>query len=314
MQIERYTSDRAQEWDEFVAGSKNGTFLFLRAYMDYHADRFQDHSLMFYSEKGKLLSVLPANEKDGVLYSHQGLTYGGFITTADTRASEVEMLFATAIDYLKNHGFIAFFYKAIPTIYHKYPAEEDEYWLWRNGAEMIGCNLACSVPLNETIPMERRRNRGIKKAENLGYHIIENADLDIFWPIMLNNLREKYDATPVHSLAEMKLLHDKLPDRIEVFLCNDANDEAQAGAVVYLANSNVVHVQYAHATQKGKDDGAIDLIYAYLIKKYKNQGYKYFDIGTSNEDGGKILNASLIAQKEGFGGRGIACKTFLLKV
>ena len=43
--------------------SKNGTFLFLRAYMDYHSDRFHDHSLMFHNEKGKLIAVLPANIK-----------------------------------------------------------------------------------------------------------------------------------------------------------------------------------------------------------------------------------------------------------
>ena len=28
---------------------------------------------------GKLKAVLPANEKEGVLYSHQGLTYGGWV-------------------------------------------------------------------------------------------------------------------------------------------------------------------------------------------------------------------------------------------
>jgi hypothetical protein len=29
--------------------------------MDYHSDRFQDHSLMFYNEKNRLIAVLPAN-------------------------------------------------------------------------------------------------------------------------------------------------------------------------------------------------------------------------------------------------------------
>ena len=48
MDIRRYTPEKADEWNRFVAQSKNGTFLFDRRYMDYHADRFQDHSLMFY--------------------------------------------------------------------------------------------------------------------------------------------------------------------------------------------------------------------------------------------------------------------------
>ena len=37
-------------WDTFVQESKNGTFLFVRDYMDYHRDRFQDCSLLVYRD------------------------------------------------------------------------------------------------------------------------------------------------------------------------------------------------------------------------------------------------------------------------
>ena len=60
--IIRYTPAMADEWNRFVATSKNGTFLFFRDYMDYHADRFRDHSLMFYRDGG-LFALLPANEE-----------------------------------------------------------------------------------------------------------------------------------------------------------------------------------------------------------------------------------------------------------
>jgi len=56
--IIRYTPEKADIWNQFVAEAKNGTFLFDRNYMDYHSDRFNDHSLMFY-EKNRLLAVLP---------------------------------------------------------------------------------------------------------------------------------------------------------------------------------------------------------------------------------------------------------------
>ena len=47
--------------------------------MDYHAERFLDHSLMLY-EEGRLAAVLPANmDAEGVLASHDGLTYGGLV-------------------------------------------------------------------------------------------------------------------------------------------------------------------------------------------------------------------------------------------
>ena len=45
-EIKRYSDRCKDEWDDFVRDSRNGTFLFMRGYMDYHADRFADFSLM----------------------------------------------------------------------------------------------------------------------------------------------------------------------------------------------------------------------------------------------------------------------------
>lgn len=54
--IIRYNPALVDEWNEFVTRSKNGTFLFDRRYMDYHSDRFEDFSLMFYRE-GRLYAL-----------------------------------------------------------------------------------------------------------------------------------------------------------------------------------------------------------------------------------------------------------------
>src|SRR6185312_14851566 len=58
--VERYTASRKLEWDTFVSAAKNATFLFSRDYMDYHSDRFNDHSLMIFNGRA-LVAVLPAN-------------------------------------------------------------------------------------------------------------------------------------------------------------------------------------------------------------------------------------------------------------
>ena len=76
-------------WNKFVAVAKNSLFMHDRNFMDYHADRFVDNSLMFYDDED-LLALLPCNKKDDVLYSHGGLTYGGFIT--DTSMKQHKML------------------------------------------------------------------------------------------------------------------------------------------------------------------------------------------------------------------------------
>src|SRR5690554_3276759 len=76
-EIRKYSSADASLWDAFVKSAWNGVFLFERGFMDYHADRFEDFSLLAFSGD-KLKAVLPANRRDEVLHSHQGLTYGGW--------------------------------------------------------------------------------------------------------------------------------------------------------------------------------------------------------------------------------------------
>ena len=46
IEIKQYNLDDAVKWNEFVSISKQGTFLFNRNYMDYHADRFADCSFL----------------------------------------------------------------------------------------------------------------------------------------------------------------------------------------------------------------------------------------------------------------------------
>ena len=102
----------AEEWDAFVRTSKNGTFLHERRFMDYHADRFSDCSLMIY-EDNELVALFPANwdANEFVLYSHQGLTYGGLLLTSETTQHLVlqimqDSLGATPVDSTPTSGIV----------------------------------------------------------------------------------------------------------------------------------------------------------------------------------------------------------------
>src|SRR4051794_33903915 len=72
-----YKPARKREWDDFVRVAKNGHFLFNRDYMEYHSDRFPDASLMFYDGSDRLIGLLPATARQGVVSSHSGLSFGG---------------------------------------------------------------------------------------------------------------------------------------------------------------------------------------------------------------------------------------------
>ena len=75
LRVEPYTPAHHDGWNAFVATSKNGTFLFDRDYLEYHADRFVDSSLLVLNDKGGVVALLPASLEECVLTSHGGLTY-----------------------------------------------------------------------------------------------------------------------------------------------------------------------------------------------------------------------------------------------
>ena len=80
MKIVRYEKKMKAQWDNFLSHeSRNDNFIFYRNYMEYHADKFEDYSLLFYDERNILLAILSANKNDNTFISHGGLTYGGFI-------------------------------------------------------------------------------------------------------------------------------------------------------------------------------------------------------------------------------------------
>lgn len=303
-EIKRYTAADSQQWNKFVKESKNGTFLFDRNYMDYHSDRFKDYSLMVF-RKGALYAVLPANIKDNKVYSHQGLTYGGLIMSRKACTSEIVEVFSLINDLLKSDGIESVIYKPTPYIYHSIPAQEDLYALFKlTNARIIGRNISSTIYQSNKIKFIESRKSGIRKARNNGLEVKESSDFSEFWEILTNNLMTNHGVKPVHSLDEMTLLANRFPDKIKLYTVGSDALGVLGGTVIYETNSQVIHTQYISANLEGKESGALDLLFDHLINEvYVN--YPIFDFGQSTEEMGKVLNNSLIFQKEGFGGRGV---------
>lgn len=306
-EIVRYSSEKKNEWNQYVQNAKNSTFLFLREYMDYHSDRFSDYSLMFY-KKGKLHSILPGNKRENTFYSHQGLTYGGLIVNNKVTVSETIELFRELNEHLKSESFDKVVYKAIPWIYHACPAQEDLYAIFRCcDARIVGCNVSSTIVEQNRIKFIESRKSGMRKALSNGLTVRLSDDYESFWNILDTNLKNKYGTKPVHTLDEMLLLKSRFPKNIKLYLAYKG-DKPLGGTVLYISKQ-VVHTQYISASMEGKEEGALDLLFDYLInQEYIN--YQYFDFGQSTEDMGHVLNENLIFQKEGFGGRAVVYNIF----
>jgi hypothetical protein len=299
----RYDADHKGAWDDFVTRSRNGVFLFYRDYMDYHADRFPDHSLMFYDERERLIAVLPATVRDGIFSSHIGLTFGGMISDATMKVDLMLNIFDVMIETLRAQGFRQMVYKAIPHIYHRIPAEEDLYALFRRGGRVYRRDVTVTIDLGARLPFSHGRRWALKQAERANLSVARSFDFSSFMAITDQLLITKYQAHPVHTETEIKLLADRFPDNIKLF-ASYRESVMMAGVIIY-ESERVAHAQYIGAVEEGYKQGAVDCIINYLISDYYNQK-RFFDFGVSTEPGGTSLNAELIQNKQSYGARAIA--------
>jgi hypothetical protein len=311
MNILKYTLENKNVWNEFVKNSKNGHFFFQRDYMEYHSDRFKDFSILVFDNTDKLIAILPANLKENILYSHQGLTFGGFIVDDKMKTETMLEIFALLKEFLKEQNIEKLVYKCIPYIYHIKPSEEDRYALFRNDAKLIRRDVTSTIDLTEEVRYSKGRKWTINKAKKESIETFESNDYEIFWQILTTVLESNHEATPVHTLEEIKKLAFLFPKNIKLYL-SKKDERIISGALIY-ENQNIVHTQYLANSEEGRELGALDLLIDYLIKDiYKDK--KYFDFGISNEDAGRFLNTGLIAQKEGFGARAVVHDFYELEI
>ncbi len=302
LSVSRYTPEICGEWNCFLQKAKNASFLFDRNYMDYHADRFRDFSLVCRNENGAVLAMMPANQSaDNVVVSHQGLTYGGLVVSRDEKLKDMVILFKEILRYYQDNGIDKIVYKEIPAIYNDVPSDEMQYLLFILEARLVRRD-ACAVIRNASrFPYQRRRSSAIKHARALGVEIRQDNDFEAFWSQILEpNLMNRHGVRPVHSVAEIQMLHNRFPDQIKQFNAY-FQGKIMAGVTIFEMD-RLARAQYTSGSAEGRKNGSLDLLFDTLINHvYSHKDY--IDFGNSNEDNGHVLNLGLLDWKEGLGAR-----------
>lgn len=309
IQITPYTAKLKVLWDSFIDTSKNGIFMFKRDFMDYHADRFIDNSLLFYSDE-ELLALLPLSRHDNVLKSHGGLTFGGFISSINMKQCKMNECVKALIDYLKKRDFKALEYKKVPHIYYEIPSDEDIYALWLHKAVVAKVEPSTTINLHRPIKMSKGRKAQISRAKREGVEVVESSDFEAFIALENEILAKFHNAKATHSGAELGLLAHRFPKNIKLYVARQSGGELLAGVLVFVYKT-MVHTQYMASSDKGREIGALDLVISTLLDTYKANKL-HFDFGISTENNGLVLNEGLIAQKESFGARVVAHSVFAI--
>lgn len=282
-----------------MKNSVNATFLFFRDFMEYHSDRFQDYSLLFF-RKNKLIAILPANVKGNEVYSHAGLTYGGIITKGAINTTEMGAMLDALIEYLRGQGIKQLHLKIMPPPIPEAYSNALEYFLFLKNAKLEGRDLNYVVDLRNEIAIHKSKLKKLNSMEPGILEIRETTDLSAFWQeVLIPVLRESHEVDPVHSLEEIQRLRSDFPTNIRQV---DVYHQGVivAGMTLFISNG-VVKSQYGAATTEGKELRALDYLYLQLFEKYKQQGFRYFDMGTSSVAKGASYNIGLSKYKEEFG-------------
>lgn len=312
IEIRPYTADFATRWNEFVRSSRNAVFLFERGYMDYHSDRFEDCSLIAL-RNGRPIALLPCCRRGDSVSSHTGLTYGGWILPSTHVDGGLLLdVFESWLTYLRHNDVKRVDYKPVPHIYAAKPSQEDLYALWRTGFSLSGRQLSSTVDLRAPWKFDMSKRQQVRKALRHEYTLGESDDWNGFWLLLSSCLSQRHNAAPVHTLEEMLLLKSRFPAHIRLFTATAPDGAIHAGTVIY-DTGHVAHSQYAATTAEGRSLYMLTALYNKLMTEvFATRAY--FDFGTSNEDGGLILNRGLLSQKFAMGGSGTAYDTYSLNL
>jgi len=303
IEVLRYQPSLASQWGEVLADARNGVFLFDRRYMDYHSDRFADCSALI-TVDGRPEMIFPASIADGHVHSHGGLTFGGLVVRRNLRTVRVLEGGEALLGKLREWGARRLTIRLLPTPFASHPSQDAILAFLRRGFETVRRDVCSIANLAADPPIARGKQRDIAKAAKLGVSVREVA-LDDFYPLLADVLASRHSASPVHSLAELRMLQSRFPDRI---LVRSAvfNDAIVAGAILYRYDA-VWHTQYLASGEEGRRLSALDLVIASAMEEAAAASAVWFSFGTSMD--GDQINESLLWQKESLGGRSMLQET-----
>ncbi|MBW2690994.1 MAG: hypothetical protein JRC99_13900, partial [Deltaproteobacteria bacterium] len=202
-----YLPEMKSKWNDAVKQARNGHFMFfLRDYMDYHSDRFNDASF-FLLRGNRVVALLAAHINDRDILSHQGLSFGGWIQLPRCLHVDLKAGFRLLGEEMKRRQIQRLVYTPSPYPYHLEACDDDLFLLKQSGASLDQVKLSSFIPTAQFPERKSEQRRRLRKAAETSPCIIEEtADVELFWEHLCRFLAQRHQASPVHSVAEICLL------------------------------------------------------------------------------------------------------------
>lgn len=270
-------------WNAFISQAINGTFLFHRDFMEYHRDRFVDASLLVY-DKDLLVCCVPGNISGETFYSHQGLTYGGFVLLENT--SQLESIVLAVLNHLESQQLTSVVFNMQLSYYNFFYQAIQELLLAQHFA--ISREL-CNMQLHLTAPVKisNKKTAGYRNGAFDDLSLRIEFDFSSFWEqVLVPQLAARHKVKPVHTLEEITSLAAHFPTNIKQYNVY-REQELLAGATFFL-HGTIAKSQYAATAPAGRTLNAMDFLYIEAMQDLKDAGFTILDYGPVNERDGSI--------------------------
>lgn len=318
MEVIKYSNEWKEEWDNFVLSSNNGTMFHLQRFFEYHEPGKFTFDHLIFLEKGKIVAVLPGQLKNGLFESPIGASYGSIVTN-DVKFSFAMELISALLDYGRKSNIKEFMLTPAPIIYEDYPNQNLDFAMLWQGFKYDLHYISSAIKLDkerEIIPRfqatVRRNIRKTLKDKDISVEINENYDE--FYPILLSN-KARHDVKPTHSYEDLLKLKDLLPKKLKLFMVYYKRKPI-AGSLMFFCNRNVALCFYNMLLYEYEHLKPIHRVMYEVVKWSTEHGYKYVDIGVSQDtkaDNPMTPSISLIDFKEKFDAKTIMRNTFYIK-
>jgi lipid II:glycine glycyltransferase (peptidoglycan interpeptide bridge formation enzyme) len=317
MDLIRTDIENNKEWKEFLESNYNMFYDYkFISYNDAFEKNLNWHHLMF-KDKKISLAIMNGCERDingkKTYISCDGVSFGGIIWKEKLNLIDYLETLDELKKYLIQNDFQECIIRNPPYIYNKVSDEEYEYALLLKGFRISSNSITNIINLNdfEFEKLTNPKKRAIQKsAKNIEIKFInDNIDeesLSGYYNVLFKN-RELKNVRPTHTLKELIYLKRNLSDRI-IFLSANINGIIAGICILFVIKDDVVLNFYLAADENYKKDRVSDYILYKSIEWAKNNGFRLYDIGTSNI--GNTLLEGLFEFKKKFMANGFLRKTF----
>ncbi len=315
--INRRDEKDYKKWVNFLEKVDGATIFHHPDFLSYHFDRFDEYHLAIF--KGEhIFAIIPLAlvEVDGkkIAKSPYGASYGGFVfkkLLSYSESKEIAILFK---EFLSNNNIETTYITPSLDFYHKVFSDTFNFAMLEQGFKIINSDITSVVPLKdvdlETEVFTSKLRNVVRKAQKLDINIVYDASIDDFW-ILMEKTFNKHGVSPTHTKEEIGYLNSKFPKDI-YFNIAYLDNTPIAGMGVFKINSLVNMSFYLCSDSNYQQTQALSLLVYDTIKKSQENGFNYFDFGTSSVN--MIGKDNIFRFKESFGSIGKFRNTYRLEL